>query len=341
MKDPCSIPTCVSPQAVWWYRLFKWLVLGLMVLLLASLLGLRSLTRPELVSVPRAPIPSLSVIGLQLGDLTLAGSDGHVTGPIDVAGLGLFGAIVQIQRDGTLVGEVEVDELGDWSFHEVVRLLPGRYRFDFRMLGKDRAAIGQSVRFEMIIPKIALPQPPSVALVGVEQYPLVIVGVNKDRDGNPSKGFFGRGRPNSSLEIVWGGTVLGEVSVQEDGSWRCECVLPPGAHTLVVREVENPKRVSEPMVLTIANPAPPVVLPEVKPDPDRPRVFCPDPLPTGEIRGNLYAIAECETLGRIARRLLTDVPTLLAYNPQVPNPNRIYAGQLLNIPATASCSNVN
>ncbi|PON16681.1 hypothetical protein C2W62_17110 [Candidatus Entotheonella serta] len=39
----------------------------------------------------------------------------------------------------------------------------------------------------------------------------------------------------------------------------------------------------------------------------------------------------------IARRLGTDLSSLMLYNPQVPDANRIYAGQKLNIPATAAC----
>ncbi|WP_179137584.1 LysM peptidoglycan-binding domain-containing protein [Candidatus Entotheonella palauensis] len=326
----------------------KWFILGLLMLVLTFLLGLRSLTRPELTLAPGAskavsPLPglSLSVTGLQIGELMLDGSDGHVSGPLVVAGLALPGAVVQIRRDETFLGEVTVDASGDWSFRDVVRLLPGRYRFEVRLLGANQAVIKQSERIVVVIPKIAIELPPPISPVKIAQPLPVIAGVNKDQGGNLSKGFFGRGRPNSTIEIVQGRTVLGTIRVQADGSWRCACVLPPGVHTLAVREVRNPKRMSSPLVVTIANPAPPMVLPERQPEPARPRATCPDPLPAGEIRGHLYAIAECETLGRIAFRLHTDLPTLLAYNPQIPNPNRIYAGQLLNIPAPASCSALN
>ncbi len=363
MTDPCTIQTCVSPKAVWWYRFFKWLVLGLMVFLLASLLGLRNLTRTEIVTAPRVPVvaptlktPSLSVAVLQVGDLMLTGSDGYVTGPINIAGLGLAGAIIQVRRDGKPVGEILADVNGDWSYREALHLLPGSYQFDVLMLGNDQAVIEQSEKIVVIIPKIAGDAPPSVSSgdappsvssgdappsVSSGDAPLIIPvigGINKDQDGKPLRGFFGRGRPNSKLEIVKGQTVLGIISVGDDGSWRCECVLPPGVHNLAVREVGFPERVSATMAITIANPAPPVVVRQVRPAADRPRTFCPDPLPQGDIQGDLYTIAACETLWRIATRLQTDLPTLMAYNPQIPDPNQVYAGQLLNIPTDASCS---
>ncbi len=348
MIDPCTIQTCVSQKSLWWYGFFKWLIFGLMLLLLASLLGLRSLKTPVFATAPsvpevppQAPSPSLSITELRVGDLTYADSDGYVTGSINVAGLGLPGSIVQMKRDETLVGKATVDVEGRWSFQDDMRLLPGRYRFQVHMLGEDQTVMEQSEVIEMIIPKITIPQPPSVPSANAEPTPPRILGINRDREGNPLRGFFGRGRPNSTLEIVERGRVLGEIRVQDDGSWRCGCSLPPGPHTLMVREIGSREQVSPPMVFTVANPAPPVVLPEVKRDPAGPQVVCPDPLPIGEICGNLYAIAECETLRRIAFRLQTDLPTLMAHNPQVPNPNRIYAGQLLNIPVPASCSTQN
>ncbi len=166
---------------------------------------------------------------------------------------------------------------------------------------------------------------------------LIILGTNRDTTGNHNSGFFGRAHPNTILEIVQGQTVLGTIRVQADGTWRCKCKLPPGNHTLIVRELHRPHVASVPKMLTVANLAPPMILPRVKATRPTGPVKCPDTLPSGDIRGNLYVVGRCETLAFIARHLGTDLSSLMSYNPQIPDANRIYAGQKLNIPATAAC----
>ena len=66
-------------------------------------------------------------------------------------------------------------------------------------------------------------------------------------------------------------------------------------------------------------------------------VTCPG-LPSGEMQDNIYVVGKYESIRYIANRLQTDALTLMSYNPQIPDPNRIYAGQLLNIPSTAVCA---
>ena len=57
----------------------------------------------------------------------------------------------------------------------------------------------------------------------------------------------------------------------------------------------------------------------------------PDPAP-GEDRGDTYVVAPCETIHLIATRTGVSVQDLLAVNPQICNPNLIYAGQVLALP---------
>jgi LysM repeat protein len=45
-----------------------------------------------------------------------------------------------------------------------------------------------------------------------------------------------------------------------------------------------------------------------------------------------YALQSGETLGEIARRCAIPLESLLAANPQIANPNRVYAGQAISIP---------
>ncbi len=128
---------------------------------------------------------------------------------------------------------------------------------------------------------------------------LVILGTNRDTTGNQLPGFFGRANPNTTLEIVKGETVLGQIRVRADGTWRCKCKLPPGDHTLVVRELNKPEVASVPKVLTVSNFAPPMILPRVNVSRLTKPVSCPDTLPSGEIRGHLYVVGRCETLAYI------------------------------------------
>lgn len=52
--------------------------------------------------------------------------------------------------------------------------------------------------------------------------------------------------------------------------------------------------------------------------------------------GQVYTIQRGDTLRKIATRLNTTVDTILRVNPQIYNPNLIYAGQAINLPASLS-----
>lgn len=58
----------------------------------------------------------------------------------------------------------------------------------------------------------------------------------------------------------------------------------------------------------------------------------PPPLPTGQV----YYVKRGDTLRNIASRLSTTVDELLKVNPQITNPNLIYVGQAITIPAGAA-----
>ena len=58
----------------------------------------------------------------------------------------------------------------------------------------------------------------------------------------------------------------------------------------------------------------------------------PPPLPTGQV----YYVKRGDTLRNIASRLSTTVDELLKINPQITNPNLIYVGQAITIPAGAA-----
>jgi LysM repeat protein len=62
----------------------------------------------------------------------------------------------------------------------------------------------------------------------------------------------------------------------------------------------------------------------------------PPPPPPPPSSGQVYYVKKGDTLRSIASRLSTTTEDLLKVNPQITNPNLIYVGQALNLPASAS-----
>ncbi|ETW94523.1 MAG: hypothetical protein ETSY1_34475 [Candidatus Entotheonella factor] len=420
MRAPCTIANSVSQDSLRRFSLFKWVLLGLMSLLLAILLSPYGWHSNAGIGQAVLDTSSVALTTLQFDELTPVDAGEGLMGTVSLAGSGQPGSIVALLQDGVTFGGTMIDETGNWSYHGLIRLLPGQHHFQARMVGTDQTAMSQSNLISVLIPDVKASAQTSLQVDPIELKPedheretvesqlqtdgrhpstlvdavtgqekksptvgetvvgdrkmrdvghetagskpqtngrrqvaidrnsptsdvergkdaLAILGTNRDATGNPLPGFFGRANPNTTLEIVKGQTVLGRIQVRADGTWRCKCKLPPGDHILRVRELGRPDVISQPKILTVSNLAPPMILPQASViRPVRP-VSCPDALPSGEIRGDLYVVGRCETLMYIARRLGTDLSSLISYNPQVSDVNRIYAGQILNIPTTAAC----
>lgn len=220
-------------------------------------------------------------------------------------------ALTLYVNDGEL-DRIEADESGQWQY--TTRLKVGSHRILARAnsgLDSDPAEV-----------KVALARPR-------------ITGQSRDEAGNAVPGFFGEGRPNVALEILEGDSVIGQARVDAGGRWVCTCTLAPGEHTVSVREADEPERSSQPLTITVANPVPAFVPgPAV---PEAPPFRCPDPSPPGVVEGQIYSVGCGESLSLIATRLGSSVDALLAHNPQLSDPARVYFGQRLNVPAGAAC----
>jgi hypothetical protein len=164
----------------------------------------------------------------------------------------------------------------------------------------------------------------------------VIIGQLQDEQGRTLPGFFGEARPDVQLEIIRDGVIIGQTAVDSAGRWQCHCKLAPGAHVVLVREVEEPERISDPLTIAIENLMPPFI-PETA-APGAPPFRCPEPSPPGVLDGSIYTIGCGESLSGIAVRLNVTVEQLIAYNPQLANPPQVYFGQRLNVPAGAACA---
>jgi hypothetical protein len=217
-----------------------------------------------------------------------------------------------LHMNGEVLATVEVNGQGEWT--HTTRLEAGEHQAHARSgagLDSDPAEL-----------RVALARPS-------------ITGQSRDPEGNVVPGFFGNGRPNVTLEILEGDSVIGQATVDGNGDWVCSCTLAPGAHTVSVREVDEPERSSERLTITVENPVAPFV--PGRGDPAAPPFRCPDPSPPGVIEGAIYIVGCGEALSGIAVRLGSSVDALLAHNPQLSDPARVYFGQRLNVPAGAAC----
>lgn len=251
------------------------------------------------VRVP--PVPTLAVAGgaTDADDVLLSG-----TAQADDS--------LTLYVNDEVIGSVDADGTGNWQFP--THLNAGRQR----ILARSAAGL-DSDPAELTV---ALARP-------------VISGQSRDAEGKVVPGFFGTGRPQVKLEILAAGTVIGRASVDANGEWVCSCTLAPGEHTVAVREVEEPERSSRPLTLTVENPVSPFVPGTAAPD--APPFRCPDDSPPGVVEGAVYIVGCGESLSLIGLRLGASVEALLAHNPQLSDPARVYFGQRLNVPAGAAC----
>ncbi|HZD10135.1 MAG TPA: LysM domain-containing protein [Candidatus Binatia bacterium] len=239
-------------------------------------------------------------------------------GPRDIDDFVLDGTAPAGERiilfaDDTAIASLDADPMGHWQ-HQT-RLAAGKHVF----FAQTAAGLDSDPRAVSVL--LARP---------------TILGQSRDEEGNALPGFYGEGRANVLLEIIEGGTVIGQTSVGEDGRWNCECTLAPGAHDVLVREAAEPARASDPLAIAVENPVRPFVASAA--DPNAPPFRCPDPSPPGLVEGGVYIIGCGESLGAIAARLGVTVEELITYNPQLSRPPMVYFGQRLNVPAGAACS---
>ena len=91
-----------------------------------------------------------------------------------------------------------------------------------------------------------------------------------------------------------------------------------GLHLYSVRPLGDHAAASSPVSVTVTRP------------PTDGQPVCSAGFLTGD--GGTYIVGSCETLSEVALRTKTSVDALLAANPQVDDPDRIFAGQVLLVP---------
>ena len=261
-------------------------------------------------------------------------------GEATIAGSAEPGATVEITVDGDVVATVTAGDDGMWTFSGTFE--SGEHVVDVRDVSGNGNAVASDA---FVIDGEAVEAEPEEVEESAENEndetpadaELAVESVSNVDDsptiGTVDFGMSGTGRPGVQLVVLENGEAVGGATVQADGTWSCTCSLPPGEHQLIVQDLNDPSYSSEVITFVVENltqlPAPPTST--------EGNFTCSGTPPTGEIRGHLYIVAQCESFGLIADRLGTSVNDLLAYNPQITDTRLIYPGQILNIPSDAGC----
>ncbi len=262
---------------------------------------------PTLTPEPPPPTPTIPPMPTPILEAPEVSEEGEVF----LTGSGVPGATLDVLADGEVVGEVAVAGDGTWALP--VDLDPGDYTFSVRAVDEAGESLAESepVTFslpaaaELVTPTIA--EPEAVEPVAGETLELS-----------------GTGEPGDEVEIVDNGVVVGTAMVSDDGVWTFAYDVSEGDHSLTARAADAPETQSEAVQITV-DPA------EAEAEPSEP-VSCADNPPHGIDQGDTYVVARCEYMGLIAARTGVTLADLIAANPQVTDPSRIYPGQVLNLP---------
>lgn len=232
-------------------------------------------------------------------------------GELALSGTGQPGSEVQIVVDGEPVGTTTVGEDGEWTFTTELDE-PGEHEIDLQTLddGGEVLAASGAMPFTVTPPQAEVEAPVAPSAPSLDA----------PADGAEFSGgelaLSGSGQPGTELEILDGGDVIGTVEVDASGGWRFPVQPEEGPHQYVVRPVGDDAAASSPVSVTVTRP------------PTEGRRACS----AGYLTGETYVVGSCETLSEVALRTDTTVEALLAANPQVDDPDRIFAGQVLKVP---------
>lgn len=170
---------------------------------------------PSTVNVPPA------ITAPELGPL----APNLTAGPLTLTGNGTPGATVQIVVDGQAVGEAEVGPDGTWSF--TTDLAAGPHRIEINALDTSGNVVASSEPAE-----VTLGESTTTAKTPTLDLPSGGLYVGQQT-------LTGSGTPGSKVQIVVGGSPVGETTVGADGQWSFDADFPDtGDVTVVVNELD-------------------------------------------------------------------------------------------------------
>ena len=162
-----------------------------------------------------------------------------------INGTGKAGELIELYRDGTLVGSTVVGATGRWNFTPETSLEDGLYGWTAVAVSTGGAESSVSNRFEFTVDTVA-PDRPVIESVydnaGSWQGNLENGNVTDDR--TPT--FSGKAEPGSTILVFDQGEEVGFAAVAADGSWKYSTeILSLGEHTFTFKAVDVAANVSE------------------------------------------------------------------------------------------------
>ena len=183
---------------------------------------------------------------------------GAVTGPVEnggvtddtqptLSGKGDAGDAVTIIDNGNVIGEVEVDEDGTWTFTPGEPLSEGEHSFEVVVTDPAGNSSGPSDEFVITVDTTPPANPGIESVVddhGAVTGPVANGGVTDDTQPTLS----GKGDAGDTVTIIDNGEVIGEVQVGDTGTWAFtpEEALGEGEHVFEVVVTDQAGNSSEP-----------------------------------------------------------------------------------------------
>lgn len=297
--------------------------------------GAESGAEPE--SAPSAdsaqqPESEAEASALPAFDVVRVGPDGGAV----MAGRAAPGAVVEIRRGETVLGEVSADSRGEWVFVPEKPLAPGETVFSLAMRTKNGdAPVFSKENVLVIVPETARPADAPVALkispdgttrllnrpepqpgAGAEpQFPvLAIETVDYGAGGRISIG--GRAERGTQVVLYIDNRPAGRATADEDGFWRVtpEDEVPPGEHTVRVDQLGPDGSVTARVMIP----------------------FMREEIAEPPAAGEYVTVQPGNSLWRIARRAYGDgysyTVIYKANTDQISDPDLIYPGQIFKLP---------
>ncbi len=145
---------------------------------------------------------------------------------VTLTGTGQPNSEVEVMVDGELVGTAPVDADGKWSF-SLPSLDPGDYSVNVRSLAADGSVAAESPAASLSLPQLEI-APPTFTL---PDFSALTAGDEATITGT--------GEPNSEVEVVVDGEVVGTAPVDADGKWSFSLpTFDPGDYDFSVRSLD-------------------------------------------------------------------------------------------------------
>lgn len=296
-----------------------------------KVIALENATVEEAPEEPEpAPVAAITIDSISNG--VIDGEEAEICGSVEP------NAQVSVVVDGAIIGKTSADGSGQWCY--TGSFSAGEYNVEARDItdSSDSSPRSTATAQSMVILAAAVVEETPAEEATFELGEVASVG-ETPTIGTVDFGMAGTGTPGMQVVILEDGVIVGGAVAQDDGTWSCTCMLPPGEHVLIAQDADDPENSAEEVTFFVENLTVAPTPPTADPGSSGGETFsCVGRTPEhGELVGTVYFVAECEWMELIAQRLGTTVAEIMRYNPQITSTTLIYPGQALNVPGAAGC----